>query len=532
MAQRSGVLGKVSVRTSIGLLVTVTGLLAVVVGGISLWRMDTIADSATGIHTRALLPATDVGVLREQVWTLRYEGLSAATATTADLATAATGRATAAQEQIDATVAQLRERDLAAAERASLEAFATSWAEYQTLRTQADQLKAAGRLEDWNALRSGQLQPKITEALGHLNDLVTGTSAAGQAALAESRHDYSVARATVLVVLAAGLALAVVLAMLVANGVVRPLARFREVLDAVAEGDLTRRADIRTGNEFGAMATALSRATERMHGALRTLAASSGTLAARATQLQAAAGELVGGADRTSGEVGAIGGAVTEVNARVAAVATGAEEMGASIREIAVNAGEAANVAQEAVHASTTAEELMNRLGRSSTEIGDVVKVITAIAGQTNLLALNATIEAARAGESGKGFAVVAGEVKDLAQETTKATEDISRRVAAIQADTGTAVAAITEITEVIGRISDYQTTIASAVEEQSATTNGMAADLSAAAGGTDRIGSGIGEVVGVAEENRRGAHATRTAADELAQVSDELQAVVHQFRY
>jgi methyl-accepting chemotaxis protein len=177
------------------------------------------------------------------------------------------------------------------------------------------------------------------------------------------------------------------------------------------------------------------------------------------------------------------------------------------------------------------AEQLMVRLGASSTEIGNVIKVITAIAEQTNLLALNATIEAARAGEAGKGFAVVASEVKDLAQETARATEDIGRQVETIQNDTTTAIQSISGISDVIGRINAYQATIASAVEEQSATTEGMAHALTSASTGTEQIGSGMAQVVSATGSNQSAAEATEAAAVELATMSDRLRQAVGAFR-
>jgi methyl-accepting chemotaxis protein len=205
--------------------------------------------------------------------------------------------------------------------------------------------------------------------------------------------------------------------------------------------------------------------------------------------------------------------------------------MGASIREIANNANDAARIAGEAVALVQDTNATVSRLGDSSRAIGDVVRVITSIAEQTNLLALNATIEAARAGEAGKGFAVVANEVKELAQETATATEDIVRRIEAIQSDTTGAVAAIARIDEVIAQISDYQTTIASAVEEQTATTNEMSRSVSQAAQGTGSIAESIGMLSAGSSETGSDAASARAAAEGLATITTELSRLVGQFK-
>jgi methyl-accepting chemotaxis protein len=174
----------------------------------------------------------------------------------------------------------------------------------------------------------------------------------------------------------------------------------------------------------------------------------------------------------------------------------------------------------------------VSKLGVSSQEIGNVVKVITSIAEQTNLLALNATIEAARAGEAGKGFAVVANEVKELAQETARATEDIARRVETIQADTSGAVEAIGQISAIITSINDYQLTIASAVEEQTATTNEMSRNVTEAATGSGEIASNIIGVASAAATTTQAVTQTLNAVDELARMAAELRTEVARFTF
>ncbi len=173
----------------------------------------------------------------------------------------------------------------------------------------------------------------------------------------------------------------------------------------------------------------------------------------------------------------------------------------------------------------------VTKLGESSAEIGQVIKVITSIAQQTNLLALNATIEAARAGEAGKGFAVVANEVKELAKQTAKATEDISQRIGAIQADAKSAVDAIRMISEIVGQVNDIAGTIATAVEEQSATTSEMSRNVSEAAKGSGEVARYITSVATAAQSTSAGASDSQRAAQQLARMSTELRALVGQFK-
>ncbi|SDF87897.1 methyl-accepting chemotaxis protein [Klenkia brasiliensis] len=358
-----------------------------------------------------------------------------------------------------------------------------------------------------------------------LDDRMDAESAA--AAADRTRATWWVAGAVAL-----GLAVVVGLALHVSGRVVRGLRALRDTAVAMAGGDLTRSTGVRRADEVGDTAVALDEALGTLRATMASVVGSADAVAASSEQLAGSAGRIAASAEQTSAQSGAVSGAADEVSRSVATVAAGAEEMSASIREIAQNANQAARVAAEAVAEAEATNATITKLGVSSKEIGDVVKVITSIAEQTNLLALNATIEAARAGEAGKGFAVVANEVKELAQETARATEDIARRVEAIQADTGGAVAAIGRIGEVIGQINDYQLTIASAVEEQTATTNEMSRSVAEAAGGATEIAATITGVSSAAGTTTQALGQTRVAVDELARMAGDLHGTVRRFTF
>jgi methyl-accepting chemotaxis protein len=309
-----------------------------------------------------------------------------------------------------------------------------------------------------------------------------------------------------------------------------PLHRMVASLGALAAGDLTRLVPVETRDEIGQMAGALNHAITRVRDAVQAINGSAGSLAGSSGELSAVSGSLRTSAEEAAAQAQSVGAAAEQVSHNVDAVAAGTEEMSASITEIAKSASQAADVAAEAVVSAEQANLTIAKLGTSSAEVGAVVKAISEIAQQTNLLALNATIEAARAGAAGRGFAVVAGEVKELAQQTARATEEIGTRIETIQADTRAAVQAIGRIGQVIGRINDLQVTIASAVEEQTITTNEISRTIGDVAGDSKSIAASITGVTGTAAQTTGDAATTQKTAEELARTTTELREIVARF--
>jgi methyl-accepting chemotaxis protein len=305
-----------------------------------------------------------------------------------------------------------------------------------------------------------------------------------------------------------------------------------EVMLAVAGGDLSKQIEAKNVGEFKELTTNVNTMISNLQNSIQQITEIATTVASASEEFSIVSKEMAANANQTAEQATSASASAEQVSQNATTVATAVEEMNVSIREISKNAADGALVATNAVSTAKDTNITITKLGQSSIEIGKVIKVITSIAQQTNLLALNATIEAARAGDAGRGFAVVAGEVKELAKETAKSTEDISQRIEAIQSDTKGAVDALAQITGIINQINDIQNTIASAVEEQTATTNEISRNVAQAAKGSTDIAKNIGIVAVNAQNTTTGASNTYQAADELSRMAVELQKVVNNFKY
>jgi methyl-accepting chemotaxis protein len=334
-----------------------------------------------------------------------------------------------------------------------------------------------------------------------------------------------------LTIAAIALALVAMCAVLVARSIARPILAIDAAMTAVADGDLTRRVETNASHEVGRLAASTNRTVEQLRTLVVQIAESATTLASASEEMAATAAQLVQASSQTDSQAAAVSAAGLQASSAVSAVVTSAEEMASSVREISGSTSKAADIARQAADGAHRGDELMRKLGRTSQEIGGVVATIGAIAEQTNLLALNATIEAARAGDAGRGFAVVASEVKDLARQAGSASNEIRSRIDGIQGDVQATVAALGEITAIIATIDATQHTIASAIEEQAATTGEMTRNLTSASQGTDEIAHQIQGVAGGARMVSQGAAEMQQTATELSSLAVRLRELVGRLR-
>ncbi|MDX6202328.1 MAG: methyl-accepting chemotaxis protein [Frankiales bacterium] len=504
-----------------------------VVGGFGLTSLQAVDGRATSLYTHAVKPYERLTDL------ITVEGDSRSEVRDYALAAPATDH-TPLRDQMKVTDARL-DADIAAYlatagtqlgnRRALMHTFQSQLTQFRKIRD--EKVIPAVDGEDVATARyylSGQMQ-KLDESMGkQLDALLTGEDAAAKAQSDAAAATFSSARTLLLVLLAVGTACAVALGWFVSRGIARRVRAVMQVLELVERGDLTGTVEVGSQDEVGRMGNALNAAIGALRRTVEALGRSAVSVSTSSGQLTGVSRDMTISAEQVSSQTGVVSGAAEEISSNMQSVAGGAEEMRASIREIARNASDAADVTSSAVRSAERARATVAKLGTSSKEISSVVRLILGIAEQTHLLALNATIEAARAGEAGKGFTVVAHEVKELARATRRATEGIAERIETIQSDGAEAVAAISEISEVIDRISGYATTIAAAVEQQTATTAEIARTVSEVASGSIQIAASMNGVAGAAIVTSAAVLENQRAADGLLAMSNELAELVEQF--
>ncbi|MEZ0491678.1 methyl-accepting chemotaxis protein [Kineococcus sp. TBRC 1896] len=505
-------------------------LLLATVLGLGLVKLASSQATVTSLSQVVVPGVQSIGTVKYAFAQSRLDLTSAALTTDAAATTTAVQAITADDAVLDAAW----ETYLAThpvSTKADRDTFAADLTRFRTARQQLVTAAQANDQAGFISARDSTIVPLATElntVLDRIQKAETDNAAVTGAAGAAG---YRTARAILLGLGIAALVIAVVVAVAVARSITRPLAATVRVVQGLAQGRLDQRVGTTSRDEVGQLATAVDTTMDHLHQTMTRIHATAATLAAASGDLSTVATQLSSGAQESAVQSQVVSAATEQISANIGTVAAAGEQMSAAIREIATSTADASATAATAVDAASGAGHTLERLSTSSREIGDVVKLITSIAEQTNLLALNATIEAARAGEMGKGFAVVAGEVKELAQQTARATEEIVAKVAATQTDATEAAGAITQIAEVIARIDGLQSTIAAAVEEQSATTAEMVRNVTEVSTGSNEIATNISGIAAAADRTTSGASRTAATAGEVTRAAGELNELVATFR-
>jgi methyl-accepting chemotaxis protein len=371
----------------------------------------------------------------------------------------------------------------------------------------------------------------FNEMAAHVDKLVADTDTDAQVAAAEAQEDAS--DRTLVLVTTAIITVGVSLAGMLIASIIGPLTALAHRLSQIADGDgdLTLRVDERGHDRIAVLAAAFNRFAARIQHLIGEVAAATTQVGSAADHLDQISHELHEGATVTDTQAGIANHAADQISTLILGMTQSADQLTAAIGEISTNTAQAAAIADNGVRAAAEADSTITTLGASSDEIRSVVQLITSIAEQTNLLALNATIEAARAGEAGKGFAVVATEVKDLAQETSTATDDITRQIERIRHGSTGAVEAIARIQTLVTEINAIQTTVNAAVDRQRSTTGQLTDIVEQTVTGSRRITEAIGTVADAAAITSGHAATARTHVQSLHHAATHLQGVISGYR-
>jgi methyl-accepting chemotaxis protein len=504
--------------------------LLLLTSGIGLWQLSKADDAADEIATNNLPSIELLGVLGISANAMRrVEYGLILSKDAADQATRVK-RIEEYERKFDESLTAYSKMPMTPEEVKHIDGLRTDWTAYKQKHEEVAKLALAHDV-DGGLASLGAGRPAFDRLDNAVSELVLFNQ--HEAESGKRSLDAAVANAFRFSIGAAAVALVagLVLAFSLSRGIVTPVVEVKRVLEGLADGDLSRRSTASGQDEVAVMSATLNSTMEGLKTLVGGISHGAQNIASAAEELSAVSKQLTGSAETVSLQSNTSAAAASEIAQSMNTVSAGVEEMGASINEISKSAGQAAEVAREGVDAAAHATAAMDRLGSSSSEIGAIVKLITGISEQTNLLALNATIEAARAGEAGRGFAVVASEVKDLANKTGKATGDIAQRIGGIQADAQSAQTALARIRDIVGRVSEIQQSIASAVEEQSATTREFSGNINQVAQAGASIASGATAVAQAAGETTTGAGETARSAHELARLADGLRQSVARFR-
>ncbi|SNY37439.1 methyl-accepting chemotaxis protein [Paractinoplanes atraurantiacus] len=531
-ADRKGVFQNLRVAQKLIVAFGVVCALTVIVGVVGILRLRETNEHTEAMYRNNLLAIAYAGETKADLVLIRFSLTNLLISTTA----AAKAKVQTQMKQYDDAL----DKEWAAYQATGVEgresqvkAFTDNLATYRDVRdTQLLPLALAGESAQFVKVRTANADAAITTMMDALDEIGDIEANAAAASMADSQKSSDRAELLMIGLIIAAVLLSGLIVFVVSRAIAGPARRTVAVLAELAKGVLDQRMEVRGRDEMGQMGESLNTAMERLSTAMREIGVNVETLASSSEELSAVATSVNDSARLSAAQAQGASSASEQISVNISTIAAGSEEIGASIAEIARSTSSAAAVAAGAVTTTAGAREILDKLGASSAEIDDVVKLITSIAEQTNLLALNATIEAARAGEMGKGFAVVASEVKDLAQETARATEDISTRVSAIQADSQSAVVAINAISEVIQQINDTQTAIAAAVEEQTATTAEMSRNVAEVAAGSAEISANVSGVAQAASETTSAAANAEQTSVDLARVAGDLQTNLGRFRY
>lgn len=548
-----------SIRSKVISTFAVVLAVTVLLGTLSITRLSAVNDNAQTVATNYLVAIDGLGDFSYGV--VRYRQLQASVMLASDMdgkkaeekkMAEAIEQANHGWEKYNATVDAGYERGVA-------DKLHTAWTDYLADNEKLMQLSESAKNEQATDFYVGELRTEFAKFQDLLNEDKAYQRKASSAQVKNADDTYSSSRMLIMVLLGTAAALCVAMGWLIVSGVSTPIRAMTGAMGRLAQHDLTT--DIHGAerkDEVGQMAKAVQvfkdsmieadRLKAEQEEAQRAAAKRSALVdqltrdfdvkvqgvvqgvASQATQMEASAQSMSATAEEATKQASAVAAASEQGAANVQTVASAAEELSSSIAEIGRQVSHSSQIAATAVTEAAKANEMVQGLLNASQKIGEIVALINAIADQTNLLALNATIEAARAGEAGKGFAVVAAEVKNLATQTSKATEEIGTQITSVQGATQNAVNAIASIGKTIGEIDQIATTIAAAVEEQGAATQEIARNVEEAAKGTQEVSSNIGGVTEAANSTGAGANQVLTAARTLSKQSGDMRELVQTF--